>query len=83
MPEPIKDLIAASGLAIREIASRAEISPTTVVTASRDDVWPIQRRPRLALARVLGVDGDPIAMGGDADRAVVAHSADHSAPGAA
>jgi len=55
-------LIRLKGASQQSIADSAGISIATVNASHTSNMWPKQRRPRLALARVLGVDGDPLAQ---------------------
>lgn len=65
-----------------ELASEAGISPTTLIKYRDLNQWPKQRRPRLALARVLGLTGDPMAPGAG-DAAASAHGAESTQPSVA
>ena len=56
-PEPSPaELILRDGRPYHQIAAAADVSVETVGLAKRNNQWPKQRRPRLALRRALGLD---------------------------
>lgn len=58
--DSIGDLIESAGLTQVEVAVAAGIALSTVSAAKVANRWPVQRRPRQALARALGLQADPI-----------------------
>lgn len=54
----IEDLIKATGKTTYQIADEAGISRTLVHYCKQGNRWPIQRRPRLALQKILGVTAE-------------------------
>jgi hypothetical protein len=82
----IDELVAKTNREVPDLATEADIAPNTVYRAIRLNQWPPQRRTRRALARVLGVSGDPLTSEqavADAVGAEAAHAADGNQAGVA
>lgn len=71
----LQELIQATHMTQAQLSVAAGVSVGTVNKANTSNEWPTQRRPRLALARVLGMNGDPLT-----ETEEVAHAADSTAP---